>query len=76
MRGRPVRPCSNCPKRDKNGVCLIRGQVVVPDHPSCAYGRKLMNNELSAEYNRKRFGWKKREPKPYTPPEDEEEMPQ
>lgn len=71
--GRTPRPCSKCPKRERNGVCLIKGQYVVPNHPSCAYGRKLMNNELSAEYNRKRFGWKKREPKPYTPPEDEEE---
>ena len=40
---RTPRPCSKCPKRDKNGVCLIRGQLVVPNHPSCAYGRKLMN---------------------------------
>ena len=69
---RSVRPCVKCPKRDKNGVCLIRGQVVVPNHPSCAYGRKLMNNETAKEINRKRFGWKKREPKPYNP-EDEEE---
>lgn len=67
---RSVRPYAKCPKRDKNGVCLIRGQVVVPNHPSCAYGRKLMNNEYVKEINRKRFGWKKREPKPYTPQED------
>ena len=67
---RPPRPCKVCPKRDKNGVCLIRGQVVVPDHPSCAYGRKLMNNAASAERLRRRFGWKKRVPKPYTENEE------
>lgn len=74
--GRTPRPCSKCPVRDGNGICVVRAKWMSAHHPSCAYGRKLMNNELSAEYNRKRFGWKKREPKPYTPPEDEEETPQ
>jgi hypothetical protein len=34
-----------------------------PDAPSCEWGRKKMNAEHSAEYNRKKFGWKKRETK-------------
>lgn len=70
---RPPRPCSSCPKRDKFGTCLIRGEWISARHPSCAYGRKLMNNEIAKEINRRRFGWKKRAPKPYTPPEDDEE---
>ena len=69
---RPPRPCSSCPKRDKFGTCLIRGEWISARHSSCAYGRKQMNNEYVKEINRKRFGWKKREPKPYNP-EDEEE---
>lgn len=49
-----ARTCVCCPKRDHNGVCLIRGQLVVADHPSCTYGRKMKNNEYSAMYMRKR----------------------
>ena len=47
-----------------NGVCVIKGKYVVPNHPSCAYGRKLMNNERSAEAMRRKHGYKKRPPKP------------
>jgi len=69
---RPPRPCVKCPKRDTSGVCVIKGKWMSPQHPSCAYGRKLMNNETTKEINRKRFGWKKREPKPYKPEDSEE----
>ena len=41
-----------------------------PDAPSCEFGHKAMNNEISKETNRKRFGWKKRERKPHR--EDEQ----
>ncbi len=73
---RTPRPCSKCPKSDKNGVCVHLAKWVSAHRPSCAYGRKQMNNETTKEINRRRFGWKKRTPKPYTPPEDEEETPQ
>ena len=68
---RTPRPCSKCPKFER-GWCVHRAEMRPPDAPSCTYGRKLMNNETTKEINRKRFGWKKREPKPYNP-EDEEE---
>ena len=61
---RPPRPCAKCPKRDAHGVCVIKGKWVSMYHPSCLYGRRMMNNAVSAECNRKRFGWKKRKPKP------------
>lgn len=62
---RTPRPCSKCPKRDKNGVCVHLAKWVSAHRPSCAYGRKAMNNERSKEINRKRFGWKRRVPKPH-----------
>ena len=71
---RKVRPCSKCPKRDKNGVCVHLAKWVSAHRPSCDYGRILMNRENSAEYNRKKHGWKKRKQKPQT--ENEEETPQ
>ena len=67
---RAVRPCGKCPVRDKFGVCVVRGKWMSPLHPSCAYGRKMMNNAASAECKRRRFGWKKRVPKPYTENEE------
>ena len=63
MSRRPRR-CSVCPKFDR-GWCVHRAEMRPPDAPSCEYGRKAMNNEISKEINRKRFGWKKRERKPH-----------
>ena len=68
---RKPRPCAVCPKFD-HGWCVHLATMRPPDAPSCEYGRKIMNNENAAEYNRKKFGWKKRDPKPVQP-EDEEE---
>ncbi len=63
---RKPRRCKQCPKRDENGVCVILAKWVSAFHPSCSYGRRIMNNTASAEYNRKKYGWKKRAPKAST----------
>lgn len=68
---RKPRPCAVCPKFER-GWCVHLATMRPPDAPSCEYGRKIMNSENSAEYNRKKYGWKKREPKPI-PIEEEEE---
>ena len=64
---RKPRPCGRCPKRNAHGVCLHLGQWISSLHASCSYGRYLMDNEYSAEYMRKRHGFKKRTPQPYRP---------
>ena len=51
---RKARPCAKCPKRDGNGICVIRAKWMSPLHPSCAYGRKLMNNAYMAGWMRER----------------------
>ena len=63
MSRRP-RPCAVCPKFER-GWCVHLATMRPPDAPSCEYGRKAMNNETTKEINRKRFGWRKREPKPH-----------
>ena len=63
---RKPRRCKQCPIRDKNGVCVGKAQWVYAFHPSCPYGRRTMNNAPSAEYQRRKYGWKKRAPKPRT----------
>ena len=68
---RKPRPCKECPKRDANGVCVHLAKWASAHHPSCPYGRRAMNSENAAEYNRKKYGWKKRAPKPI-PTEDME----
>ena len=62
---RKPRKCAVCPKFEKGGWCVHLATMRPPDAPSCEYGRKAMNNERSKEINRKRFGWKKRIPKPH-----------
>lgn len=57
---RKPRPCSRCPKW-QDGYCPIRAVVRPPDAPSCDYGRRAMNSETAMEFNRKKFGWKRRE---------------
>lgn len=47
-----ARPCGKCPKRDGNGICVVRAKWMSPIHPSCAYGRKQMYNAYMAEYLR------------------------
>ena len=66
---RPPRPCKMCPLWER-GWCPHLATTRPPDAPSCEWGRKQMNNANAAEYNRKKFGWKKRVPKP--PPNDGE----
>lgn len=68
---RTPRPCSKCPERSKYGECLIQGKWINPDHPSCEYGRKLMDRENSAEYARRKYGYKKRAPKQEVEEEEE-----
>ncbi len=70
--GRAPRTCSKCPERSKYGECLIKGMWMNPDHPSCEYGRKLMDRERSAEYSRRKHGYKKRKPKPIVEVTDDE----
>ena len=59
---RKPRPCSACPKFG-HGWCAHLATTRPPNAPSCEWGRRKMNAEHSAEYNRKKFGWKKREAK-------------
>ena len=66
---REPRPCSKCPKW-QDGYCPVRACLRPPDAPSCEYGRKKMNSANAAEYNRRKYGWKKRAPKPSTEEED------
>ena len=61
---RKPRPCAVCPKFER-GWCVHLASMRPPDAPSCEYGRRAMNSARAAERNRKRFGWKKREPKTY-----------
>ena len=68
---RKARTCSRCPKRDANGTCVVQGRYMAPEHPSCAYGRKMMHNEASARWMRKRQGYKKRTPKAHAESEVE-----
>lgn len=58
---RTPRPCSVCPLRSTNGWCAHLATTRPPNAPSCEWGRRKMNAERAAEYNRKKFGWKKRE---------------
>ena len=60
---RRVRRCSVCPKFERGGWCVHLATMRPPDAPSCEFGRKVMNNETTKAINRKRFGWKKREPR-------------
>lgn len=60
---RQRRRCRECPKRDENGVCVVHAQWVSAFHPSCPYGRRMMNNAASAEYQRRKHGYKPRKPK-------------
>ena len=62
---RKPRPCAVCPKFD-HGWCVHLATMRPPDAPSCEYGRKAMNSANAAAYNRKKYGWKKRAPKPST----------
>ena len=54
-------PCSACPLRSANGWCAHRAITMPPEAPSCEWGRRKMNSAYAAEYNRRKFGWKKRE---------------
>ena len=44
------------------------------NHPSCAYGRRLISNERVAEYNRQKRGSKKRPAPPEPTPADWERL--
>lgn len=52
--------CERCPKRDKNGVCVIYAKLMVPRAPACEYGRRMIGNAYAAEWMRRRHGHKKR----------------
>lgn len=52
---RKAGPCAKCPKRDGNGICVIRAKWMSARHPSCAYGRKLMYNAYMAGYMREHY---------------------
>lgn len=55
--GRPRRPCRVCPKWHAN-YCPIKAQFMVPAHPACDYGIRLMNNAASAEWMRAKHGYR------------------
>ena len=57
---RTPRPCSACPIRSANGWCAHLATTRPPNAPSCEWGRRKMNSQYAAWYNRKKFGWKKR----------------
>lgn len=59
---RKPRPCSACPKFG-HGWCAHLAKVMLPDAPSCEFGRRKMNSEAAAECNRRKHGWRKRERK-------------
>lgn len=65
---RKPRPCAVCPVWSANW-CAHLAKVMLPDAPSCEWGRKKMNAEYSAEYMRRKFGWTKRAQK--APPQDD-----
>ena len=60
---RTPRPCGICPLRSANGRCAHLATTRPPNAPSCEWGRRKMNSQYAAEYNRRKFGWKKREAK-------------
>ena len=70
---RTPRPCSVCPLRNANGWCAHLATTRPPNAPSCEWGRRKMNAERAAEYNRRKFGWKKREAEPEQGLEEREE---
>ena len=40
--------CSRCPKWKANiRTCLVRGVVMLGDHPVCCWGRHFIKNETS-----------------------------
>ena len=59
---RPPRPCSKCPKWEA-GYCPVYAKRMAPLHPSCEYGRRVMNSRKATEFNRKTYGWKARAPR-------------
>lgn len=50
---RKARPCAKCPKWRPNW-CFVFAMRRMPDAPSCAYGRKQMNNAYMAVWMRER----------------------
>ena len=74
---RTPRPCAVCPLRSANGWCAHLATTRPPNAPSCEWGRRKMNSQYAAEYNRRKFGWKKREAKAkgLEQEEDEEDKP-
>lgn len=71
---RTPRPCSACPLRSPNGWCAHLAITRPPNAPSCEWGRRKMNSQYAMEYNRKKFGWKKREAKAEQVQEQEEDV--
>lgn len=47
--------CEMCPKRHRNGTCLINGCWIAPRHPVCDYGRRMIHNAHEAECPPKDF---------------------
>ena len=68
---RVPRPCSRCPLW-KDGYCSHLATLRPPDSPSCPHGRRKMNSQYCVEYNRKKFGWNPRRPKPEPEVDDAE----
>ena len=53
------RTCGRCPRWSKC-YCPIKAKLMLPDAPSCAYGERMMHNAYSAEWMRRKHGYKKR----------------
>lgn len=69
---RKPRPCAVCPLRSPNGWCSHLATTRPPNAPSCEWGRRKMNSQYCVEYNRKKFGWNPRRPKPEPEVDDAE----
>lgn len=47
--------CSRCPKWKANiRTCLVRGVVMLAEHPVCGWGRRVIQNEYMRVYMAKR----------------------
>ncbi len=52
--------CGRCPKNDF-GWCAIWAELRPRDAQVCDYGRKLIRNAYSAEWMRRKHGFKRKE---------------
>ena len=56
---RRKKKCGSCPKFDR-GWCTHRAEMRPPDAPPCEFGLRQMRNAYSAEWMRRKHGFKKK----------------